>query len=208
MKSKPDARIASLIALGAAFFGFYLFAVFSPGAFLSADTALFKALNGHHAPLFDRLFWVVSLIGSAKISVPIFTAIVLLWAPRPKRAALIAIAAAALLFNAFVDEGIKRDVDRPRPAEFFSAETPPHTFGRIPVGHSFPSGHTNNIFAVATLLVLFFGKKYGPVFLFAAAVAYSRVYLGAHFPSDTLAGACLGIFIALAVWSAARKRCL
>ncbi|GAB3375510.1 phosphatase PAP2 family protein [Spongiibacter taiwanensis] len=61
---------------------------------------------------------------------------------------------------------------------------------------SFPSGHTAAAFLLSTLTVLFFGVIAAPMFLWAIAVAASRVILGVHFPTDTLAGAALGIIIA------------
>jgi undecaprenyl-diphosphatase len=61
---------------------------------------------------------------------------------------------------------------------------------------SFPSGHTAAAFLLATMTVLFFGVIGAPLFIWAAAVAASRVILGVHFPTDTLAGASLGIAIA------------
>ncbi|WP_372861644.1 phosphatase PAP2 family protein [Spongiibacter sp.] len=61
---------------------------------------------------------------------------------------------------------------------------------------SFPSGHTAAAFLLATLAVLCFGAIASPLFLWAVAVAASRVILGVHFPTDTVAGAGLGIAIA------------
>lgn len=60
--------------------------------------------------------------------------------------------------------------------------------------YSFPSGHTSNAFVAATSLSLNFKKWYVvlPSFAWASAVGYSRMYLGAHYPSDVLAGAILG----------------
>ncbi|QQD17180.1 phosphatase PAP2 family protein [Spongiibacter nanhainus] len=61
---------------------------------------------------------------------------------------------------------------------------------------SFPSGHTAAAFLLATMTVLFYGVIGAPLFIWALAVAASRVILGVHFPTDTVAGAGLGIGIA------------
>jgi undecaprenyl-diphosphatase len=63
-------------------------------------------------------------------------------------------------------------------------------------GLSFPSGHAMVIFAITTLVVPYLKDwlKVLPRAL-AAAVCLSRLYLGAHFPLDVIAGAGLGVFI-------------
>jgi undecaprenyl-diphosphatase len=63
---------------------------------------------------------------------------------------------------------------------------------------SFPSGHSCAAFLFVTLLLLHFGLWLLPLYIWSAAVAMSRVYLGVHFPTDTVVGAVLGTSIALA----------
>lgn len=67
---------------------------------------------------------------------------------------------------------------------------------------SFPSGHTSAAFLFVTLLVLHFGPLFLALYLWSFAVAMSRVYLGVHFPSDTVMGALLGTALAFstALW--------
>lgn len=61
-------------------------------------------------------------------------------------------------------------------------------------GFSFPSGHSSSSVGLATGLSLHFPKWYFiiPSYLYATSVMLSRPYLGAHYPSDLLAGAVLG----------------
>jgi len=65
---------------------------------------------------------------------------------------------------------------------------------------SFPSGHTSGAFLTATLLCLYFPAVAPVALLWAALVGASRVTLGVHFPTDTLAGAAMGSTLA---WCAA-----
>ena len=73
----------------------------------------------------------------------------------------------------------------------------------------FYSAHSSNSFFVATYLTMLLGKKIKqlPYFLFvwAAIVAYSRVYLGMHFPGDIIVGAIMGILLALFFGTLAKK---
>lgn len=66
-------------------------------------------------------------------------------------------------------------------------------------GKSFTSSHATNNFALAVLVSHFFPVTRPWLLLFASLVAFSRVYVGVHYPSDILGGAVLGTLIALAV---------
>lgn len=93
--------------------------------------------------------------------------------------------------NVLATELLKRTFNRTRPAEKYPGEIFVLTES---VGKSMPSGHTSQAFAVATTLTLQYKKWYVwvPAYLWAGSVAYSRMYLGKHYPSDVLAGAAVG----------------
>lgn len=63
---------------------------------------------------------------------------------------------------------------------------------RMPITSSFPSGHAASAFGFATGAAAELPALRGPLLALAAAVAYSRVHTGVHYPADVLAGAALG----------------
>lgn len=66
-----------------------------------------------------------------------------------------------------------------------------------PTSYSFPSGHTFSAFA-ASISILLYSKKLGiPAVVLASSIAFSRMYLFFHYPTDVLAGIILGIIVAL-----------
>jgi len=58
---------------------------------------------------------------------------------------------------------------------------------------SFPSGHASTSFAMASVIGYLFRRGAVPAFLIAVLVAFSRIYVGVHYPSDVLGGAFLGV---------------
>lgn len=72
---------------------------------------------------------------------------------------------------------------------------------------SFPSGHTFEVFAMATALTLLFPQKKViiPAYIWACIVAYTRMALGVHYPTDVLAGMILGIGIAFLCYAIYKK---
>jgi membrane-associated phospholipid phosphatase len=91
-----------------------------------------------------------------------------------------------------VVELIKLLVYRSRP---FIHLTQARIVGYRAIGRSFPSGHTSQVFFMATLLAQHFHFSIGAVILvygIAFLVGITRMYVGAHYPRDVLAGAILG----------------
>lgn len=68
-------------------------------------------------------------------------------------------------------------------------------------GYSFPSAHATNHFAIAVFLIMVFYKHWKPVLplglFWALLISFSQIYVGVHYPVDTIAGALLGTTIGL-----------
>jgi undecaprenyl-diphosphatase len=78
----------------------------------------------------------------------------------------------------------------------------------VPTPHtgSFPSGHSASAFACATVIAWASPRLAVPAFVLAGLVAWSRVYVGVHWPLDVLGGAALGVLVATALLKLAVSR--
>jgi undecaprenyl-diphosphatase len=107
------------------------------------------------------------------------------------------------LFVAVAASGIANDIlkiifGRARPKMLFGDGLYGFSFFQFSARmNSFPSGHSDTAFALATALVLLLPRWRIPVFAIAVLVPISRVVVGAHYPSDVLAGAFLGVVTTL-----------
>ena len=92
--------------------------------------------------------------------------------------------------------GLKSLIDRPRPPLRYAE---PKTLVPLPHDASFPSGHAATSFAATTMLSFAFPRFAPFLYVLAAAVAFSRVYVGVHYPLDVIGGAAVGALIAIAL---------
>lgn len=189
-------------------------------ALLEFDHHLFVFLNTHHAPFFDWFFWFVTQGGTGWVVAPIVIGFILKKVPRSNVRNVILCAIIASVVSGLVTTQLKRWINRPRPVLYFQhnpylprrAESAPddfpsealfdsiavHIVGPPLRKHSFPSGHTATAFTGAAILVYLFGGWFWISLGVAGLVAYSRIYMGVHFPLDTLGGCMLALVI---VWT-------
>lgn len=128
----------------------------------------------------------------------ILCAVVLLAIPKTRKTGYAAVF--SLIFGAIVTNLLlKNIVARPRPFAEIEALIP---LIAKPTDFSFPSGHTTASFAVALVMFRMLPKKIGiPAVVLAALVAFSRLYLGVHYPTDVLVGFVVALVGSLlAVW--------
>jgi membrane-associated phospholipid phosphatase len=170
----------------------YIIIIISAPAFSqNIDINLLKSINSPHIGPPDNFFRFMS--NSAvfvEIGVPLGIGI----AGYVKPNELTFRNACALAASDVVAEGVtyvlKYAVNRKRPFVTYPFITKKSDAG----DPSFPSGHTSGAFATATMLSLTYPKWYiiAPSFVWAGTVAYSRMYLGVHYPSDVLGGMIVG----------------
>lgn len=128
----------------------------------------------------------------------ILCAVVLLAIPKTRKTGYAAVL--SLIFGVIVTNLLlKNIVARPRPFAEIEALIP---LIAKPTDFSFPSGHTTASFAVALVMFRMLPKKIGiPAVVLAALVAFSRLYLGVHYPTDVLAGFVVALMgSTVAVW--------
>lgn len=181
---------------------------------LSLDLALFHFINSTLAnPFFDWLMPILSGQGVPwLIAVVVGAPLIVLTGSVRLKVCVVFMLLVVALGDPLVIGTLKDTVRRPRPfvvvrdarhfgqvGKDYVQPLPDGSLPRTANRHSFPSAHAANCFAVAMLMFLYYRRSGWVMFPLAAAVAFSRVYNGVHYPSDVFLGAILGSGYAVAL---------
>lgn len=174
------------------------------------DTELFLFLNGLHVYWLDPVMTFIS----GKITwAPFYIVLLFLVIKNYKKQSIIIIIGIILLIvcSDQVSSGIFKPIfERPRPCHNEAIKDLVY----LPNGHcggayGFISSHSCNTFALAAFLTLILKKYYKKIayvmFIWATLVAYSRIYMGVHYPGDVIAGAAVGAIIGIIIAKIADK---
>jgi undecaprenyl-diphosphatase len=163
------------------------------GALLSIQEQL-------RAPFLDGLMVFFSLIGNSGLVWILMGAVLLVpKRTRPGGVFLLGCLLTAYLIN---DLLLKELAARARPYDAL----PGIELLVAPLrSYSFPSGHANSSFAAALALALAFGRRGALAYIPAALIAFSRCYVGVHYPGDVLAGMLVGTLVPLAAFPLLRR---
>ncbi len=158
------------------------------------------ALQGLHNDVIDAIMIFVTTMGNAGI-LWIGLGVILAVIPKTRKCGvlvLISMAISFLLGNLI----LKNVFARPRP---FHVDNSVTLLIPEPSEYSFPSGHTLNGFTASVMIFLHYKGVGIAALIMAALIAFSRMYLFVHYPTDILGGIALGIVDAVLVYQVAKR---
>ena len=165
------------------------------------DKSLFLYLNGLNSTYVDP----VMVFFSAKLVwIPLYLLIVYLIVKSEEKKYLVFTLLAVIITFALTDTAgnlIKNTVERLRPCHDPQIAPFVHLLEGKGSMYGYVSNHAANVFGLATITAVIIRNRYYSIgiFLWAAIVAYSRIYVGKHYPLDIISGAIVGVVIALLV---------
>lgn len=158
------------------------------------DAPIMLAVHSLSQPWLDSFFLFVTSTAAEWVVLPALAMTLYLWRRSEKTTAALFVASA--VFFPLLSVILKNEFGRPRQELF-----PPLV---VETTYSFPSGHTLTAMAVYGLAAVLLWQRRHRIIavlsgLWVFLVALSRVYLGAHYPSDVLASAALGTILIIIV---------
>ena len=152
---------------------------------------LFYLINGAGANgFFDAVMPFLTDFSNFEIPLAIAWVMLMVFGGRRGRVTALLLAVTLLMTDQISSHVIKPLAQRERPCVELSDV---RALIGVKTSFSFPSSHAANIFGAATVLSLEYRRLMIPFIVIATAVAYSRVYVGVHYPLDVIAGAALGV---------------
>lgn len=166
------------------------------------DKQLFLDINRQHAEWLDPIMLFFSSYTSWAI-VAVFVLVYLLYINSKKRRwSLACFFVLSVLSTNLLNHLVKVIVKRPRPIHEPDFANLIHAIEKFDSSYSFFSAHSSSSFALAVFALLVVKKKWFTfVSLFwASVVAYSRIYVGKHYPGDVIVGILFGILMGIVGW--------
>lgn len=158
---------------------------------LNIDNIILDAIYSLKNPFLDFLMPLVTSLGNGGIIWIIICIICLIF--RKTRKCGITMAMGLILSLIVCNLILKNAVARIRP---FEANGILDLLVEIPKDFSFPSGHSSASFVASTVIFFYYKRSGICALVLAAIIAFSRLYLYVHYPSDVLCGTILGVSLA------------
>ena len=171
---------------------------------LQLDYDLFLFLNDINSPFWDKLMLFIT---HKYTWVPLYLGVTVYLFYRHKLKSAFFLYLGFILLVFITDQSsvhlFKNVFERLRPSHDPLLEGLVHTPGSKGGKYGFVSSHAANVFGFAVYSALLFKNRIYSllIFIWAAVVSYSRIYLGVHFPGDILGGALLGAAAGFAVYA-------